>query len=302
MGPIVAPVRFGIITPVLLLNPRVVNAWERDGDVDDVIAIAEAADRLGYDFLTASEHVAIPRAASARRGRRYWDPAVTLGLLAGRTQTIRLATFCLVVPYHHPLQIVKRYGTLDRASKGRVILGLGVGSLEEEFRMLGRPFEGRGAYADDAIRAIRASWGTPEPEYHGTHLDFADVTVDPTAVQERVPIWIGGRTARSLRRALELGDAWTPFALEPDEVADLLKRARDTEAWEARARPLDVGLAPEPPLDPLGDPAGARRAIEEHAAKGATFLNLRFRHRSRAHCIEQLEAFAEVAGLESAGG
>jgi probable F420-dependent oxidoreductase len=290
-------VRYGIITPVVILNPRVANEWEHEAGVDEVLAIAEAADRLGYHHLTASNHVAIPHAASSRRGRRYWDPAVTLGLIAGRTQRIRLATYCLVLGYHHPLEIVKRYGTLDAASKGRLILGLGVGSLEEEFALLGRPFADRGARAADAIRAIRASLGHLEPEYHGTHYQFAGFTVDPVAVQPRVPIWIGGRTARSLRRAVELDcDAWVPFALEPEQVRDALARACATEAWTRRTSLLDVGLAPEPPFDPLGERRRVEDEIERHRACGATLLSLRFRSRSLQHHLEQMAAFVDVAG------
>jgi probable F420-dependent oxidoreductase len=287
-------VRYGLITPVVLLNPRTANEWEQEAGVEEVLAVAEAADRLGYSHLTASNHVAIPSAESARRGRRYWDPSVTLGFLAARTSRIRLATFVLVLGYHHPLEIVKRYGTLDVVSGGRLILGLGVGSLEEEFRLLGRSFAGRGEAAEDAIRAIRASLGQREPEYHGTHFDFAGVTVEPTTLRRDVPIWIGGRSARSLRRAIELDcDGWTPFALEPEEVRELLARARDTEAWGRLSRPLEVGLAPEPPLEPLGGAAKVRDDVERMRACGATFLNLRFRSRSLAHHLEQMSAFAE---------
>jgi probable F420-dependent oxidoreductase len=289
-------VRYGLVTPVILLNPRVVNDWERDADVDELRAVAETADRLGYHHLTASNHVAIPHEASARRGRRYWDPAVTLGFLAACTERIRLATFCLVLGYHHPLEIVKRYGTLDHVSGGRLILGLGVGTLEPEFAMLGRPFEDRGARADDALRALTASFGLREPEYHGEYYDFGDVTVDPSTLQHPVPVWIGGQGRRSLRRAVEFADAWVPFALEPEQVREMLADVRSGPAWERRERPLDVGLAPEPPLDPLGDPDGARQAVERYAGCGATILNLRFRHDSLAHCLEQLEAFVAVTG------
>jgi len=290
-------VRYGIITPVILANPRVVNEWELGAGVDELTSIATAADRLGYHFLTASNHVAIPHSAASRRGRRYWDPAVTLGFLAAITSRIRLATYMLVLGYHHPLEIVKRYGTLDVVSRGRLILGVGVGSLEEEFRMLGRDFEHRGDLARDALRAIQASLGKREPEYHGAHFDFGKVTIDPTCVQRRVPIWMGGRTARSLRRAIELdADAWAPFALELEAVRELLTRARAGEAWSRRGRALDVGLSPEPPLDPSGDPAGVRGQIERHAACGATILNLRFKSRSLEHHLEQLEAFVQIAG------
>jgi len=172
-----------------------------------------------------------------------------------------------------------------------------VGSLEEEFAMLGRDFANRGPKAREAIRAIRASFGRREPAFHGEFYDYGEVTIDPVCVQREVPVWMGGRTARSLRRAIELDcDAWVPFALEPEEVRDLLARARATEAYARRTRPLEVGLSPEPPLDPIGDPPCVRAAIAHHASCGATMLNLRFRSRSLAHHLEQMAAFAELAG------
>ena len=288
--------RYGIVTPVILANPRVVNAWEHDASVDALAAIARAADRLGYFHLTASNHVAIPHAAAPRRGRRYWDPAVTLGYVAAITERIRLATYVLVLGYHHPLEIVKRYGTLDVVSRGRLILGVGVGSLAEEFAMLGRDFANRGSIAREAVRAIRASFGKREPSFQGEHFTFGDVTIDPVAVQAHVPIWMGGRTARSLRRAIELDcDAWVPFALEPEEVRELVARARDTDAWARMTRPLAIGLSPEPPLDPIGEPQRTRDQIAHHAACGATMLNLRFSSRSLEHHLEQMAAFVDLS-------
>lgn len=294
-------VRYGIVTPVIIANPRVVNAWEHEASIDALAAIARTADRLGYFHMTASNHVAIPHAAAPRRGRRYWDPAVTLGYVAAITERIRLATYVVVLGYHHPLEIVKRYGTLDVVSRGRLILGVGVGSLEEEFALLGRDFANRGAIAREAVRAIRASFGVREPSFEGEHFRFSGVTIDPVAVQADVPIWMGGRTARSLRRAIELDcDGWVPFALEPEQVRDLLARARETEAFARRTRPLAVGLAPEPPLDPIGEPQRVRDEIARHAACGATMLNLRFASRSLEHHLEQMAAFVEVAGPSEA--
>ena len=282
--------RLGIVTPVVTLLPRAHGRWERDAGLEAIAAVAEDADRLGYHHLTCSEHVAVPRAVAEVRGARYWDPLPTFGYLAARTSRIRLATHVLVLGYHHPLEIAKRYGTLDRVSGGRLILGVGVGSLREEFDLLGAPFDDRGARADDALRALRASLSQPEPAYQGDHYRYDGFVVDPRSLQERVPIWIGGRTARSLRRAVDLADGWTPFGLAPDDLRPMLARARESAAWERRTVPLDLVLTPERALDPVGDPERARLLAGELVDLGANLLNLRFVSHSLAHYREQLEA------------
>jgi probable F420-dependent oxidoreductase len=295
--PTVGGVRLGIITPIVLLLPRAHNEWEVDATVDDLVTVAQTADRLGYHHLTASEHIAVPVDVEARRGKRYWDLLSTLAYLAAVTERIRLATNMIVLGYHHPLEIVKHYGTLDRLSGGRLILGVGVGSLREEFELLGKEFAGRGERADDALRAIGAVWGDREPRYDGSHYSFDNVVVDPAGVQQpRPPIWVGGRTQRSLRRAVELGDAWVPFLLGRHEVAAMLARARDTRAWDARSEPLDVALWPEPMLDVLAEADAVRAQAAEHLESGATILNYRFKSRSLAHYLEQLEALTAILG------
>lgn len=286
--------RLGILTPVLTLVAASHASWEQDGTIDDVARIAEAADRLGYDHLTCSEHVAIPIAAVPIRGGRYWDPLSTFGYLAARTDRIRFLTDVLVLGYHHPLEIAKRYGTLDRVCNGRLVLGLGVGSLEEEFDLLGVPFADRGARADDHLRALRASMSVPVPSYDGAFYRFDGMVVDPCAQQEHVPFWIGGRTARSLRRAVALGDGWCPFGLAPDVIEHLLAAARATVAWEERARPLDVVLQNLRPIDPVAAPAAAADSARALQLAGATMLSLRFVHHSVEHYIEQLEAMVAV--------
>jgi probable F420-dependent oxidoreductase len=281
---------FGVITPVLTMLPRAHARWEADAGIAEVERIVVAADRLGYDHVTCSEHVAVPVDVAEVRGGRYWDPLATFGYLAARTEQIRLATYVLVVGYHHPLAIAKRYGTLDQVSGGRLILGLGVGSLEPEFDLLGAPFADRGARADDAIRAVRAAMSKRQPTYRGEHYEFGDVIVDPCARQEHVPVWIGGRTRRSLRRALELADGWAPFGLEPAQVRAWL------DAEPPRAG-FDVVLAPARPLDPSAEPGRAADEMGALTDAGATVVDLRFVHHSVEHCIEQLEAMQQAVQL-----
>ncbi len=291
----------GIVTPVLHLNPRFEPpGWEDTGTVDDVVTVVQAAERAGYSWVSCSEHIAIPEAAAPVRGGRYFDPFTTLGFLAARTDHIGLLTHMAVLPYHHPLELLKRVGTLDVLSGGRAILGVGVGSLEPEFELLGHEFSGRGERADDAIRAIRAAWGSRVPSYEGPHYRFSGFIVEPSGLSRVPQVWVGGRTRRSLRRAIELGDAWMPFRLLVEELETMLADPEVIEALETRERPLRLHFAPEPPIDPAGDPDGTRRILARYVNAGATGFSLRFRHDSPAHYVEQMEAtvpiIAEFAG------
>jgi probable F420-dependent oxidoreductase len=293
-------VRLGITPPLFTMTPDGHAPWEADAELDDVVPLIEAADRLGYEYVTCSEHVVIPDDVAPVRGGRYWDPLATFGYLSARTTRIRFATYVLVLGYHHPLAIAKRYGTLDRISGGRLILGVGVGSLQPEFEMLGSPFDDRGARGDESLRALRTSFGRREPEFHGEYFEYSGMIVDPCGVQQTIPLWIGGRTARSLRRAVELADGWAPFGLPRAELAEMLGRARATPAWEARQQatelpPFEVVLPSGRLLDPVGDPQGATDALVALRDIGATMVNVNFRHRSPEHYIEQLDALAELA-------
>lgn len=282
--------RLGINSPVVTAVPGVHSPWERAAGIEELGAVAEAADRLGFDHLTCSEHVAVPVEIAEQRGGTYWDPLSTFGYMAARTRRIRFATQVLVLGYHHPLEIAKRYGTLDRVSGGRVVLGLGVGSLEEEFRLLGAAFEGRGAIADDALAALRASLSRREPAYHGEHFDYEGLMVEPHAVQDRVPLWIGGRTPRSLRRAVAYGDGWVPFGLPFDRLREMVGAAPLPDGFE-------VVLSAGRPLDPSGDPNGASEALRKVSAAGATLVSVSLTAGSASHYVEQLEALAVIAGL-----
>ncbi|MEV0354849.1 LLM class F420-dependent oxidoreductase [Nocardia sp. NPDC050697] len=278
--------RIGINTPVVTRLPGAFSAWEADAGIDDIARIAATADRLGFHHLTCSEHVAVPAEVAAVRGGTYWDPLATLGYLAARTAHIRLATQVLVLGYHHPLEIAKRYGTLDVVSGGRLILGLGVGSLREEFDLLGAAFENRGARADEALRALRAALSQRQPHHHSAHYQFSNMIVDPHAAQAHVPFWIGGRSARSLRRAIALAEGWVPFGLDFDSLRSMLA-----------AQPLPAGfevVLSAGRLDPLSDPAGTRNAVTAVSEAGATVVGAAIHATSATHYCEQLATLADL--------
>ena len=272
--------------------PGVSSEWERGASVGDLAEIARVADELGFDHLTCAEHIAIPPDESAGRGLTYWDPLATLAFLAARTTGIRLATSVLVLGYHHPLEIAKRYGTLDVLSGGRVVLGVGVGSLAREFDVLGVPFDDRGERAEDAIAALRASLSTTRPAYAGRFYRFQDLAVQPCAVQPHVPIWVGGRTLRSLRRAARLADGWMPFGLNTSELADMLARV-DTPAG------FEVVLPTGHSIDPICDPARTANRLTRLLDAGATAVTCSVAANSVSHYCRQLAALRDIAdGIE----
>jgi probable F420-dependent oxidoreductase len=285
--------RFGLVPPVVHRNPRFdPPAWESTAGIRDLATIAQKADELAYDFMCFPGHVAIPKEVGSVRGLVYWDPVAAMSYIAAHTERLRLCAYIVVLGYYHPLEIAKSYGCVDRLSDGRLILGVGVGSLQQEFELLGRPFADRGARADDAMRALRASLSQREPVYHGAYYDYEGFVVEPHAMQERVPIWVGGRTRRSLRRALELADGWSPFRLSLEELGPMMEPHR--AAISDRGEGFDLIFPPDPPLDPLGHPEETAATVEAFRVAGATGLAMRFVHRSLEHYLEQLEAFQMV--------
>ncbi|NLU81641.1 TIGR03619 family F420-dependent LLM class oxidoreductase [Rhodococcus sp. HNM0569] len=278
--------RIGINTPIVTAHPQTCAEWERSAGPAELRTIAATADRLGYHHLTCSEHVAIPAHVASERGGTYWDPLATLSYLAAATDRIRLATLVVVLGYHHPLALAKSYGTLDVLSGGRTVLGVGVGTLREEFDLLGAPFDDRGARADDALAALRRALGRREPSYHGTFFEFDDMVVEPHAPRTHVPVWVGGRTKRSLRRAVEHGDGWVPFGLRTDELTTMLGGA-------ALPTGFDVVLSAN--LDPTGDPDRVHRALDRLRALGATIVKASVHAESAEHYTDQLHSLRDLA-------
>ncbi|MBI3785043.1 MAG: TIGR03619 family F420-dependent LLM class oxidoreductase [Deltaproteobacteria bacterium] len=286
--------RFGLTTPVVTLVPHRHAPWEESAGVDALRQVAQTADRLGFHHLTCSDHVAVPTEVAKVRGARYYDPFSTLGFFAAVTGQIRLVTHVLVLPYYHPLEVAKRLGTLDRLSGGRVIAGVGVGTLREEFALLGVDFERRGERYEDALRALRAALGRREPQYQGTHFAFDALIVDPAACQERLPIWLGGRTLRSLHRALRYADGWDPFGLSVENLEALVHSAQRLPEWREK-KDFALVFAPEHPID-LSTPEALDGTVEQlraYARLGTTHMNLQFRSQSLPHLLEQLAIFVE---------
>lgn len=202
------------------------------------IAVAEAAERLGFGFISVNDHVVVPRDIAsrypysesgewaARTAGECLDQLGTLAFLAGRTQRVQLLTSVMVVPQRHPVLTAKMLATIDVLSKGRLIVGCGVGWLKEEFEALGAPpFAERGRATDEYLDAMKALWTQDAPEFAGEHVSFGDVIFAPKPVRKpHPPIWIGGESAVALKRTVRVGDGWYPASNNPQHRLDTPER------------------------------------------------------------------------------
>jgi probable F420-dependent oxidoreductase len=174
---------------------------------DGIRRTAAAAEELGFDSVWTTEHIVVGPEGVEPYGRVY-DPFVTLGWLAGLTTSIGLGTSIVLVPLHNPFHLAKQAASLQELSGGRFTLGVGMGWHRDEFDFMGVPFAGRGRRGDEAIRLMRALWSGAR-EFEGQHWSMRDATFDPLP-EPQPEVWVGGSSARAIRRALELGDAWHP--------------------------------------------------------------------------------------------
>jgi probable F420-dependent oxidoreductase len=164
------------------------------------------------------------------------------------TRRVRLGTGIIILPQRNPLVLAKELASLDTLSGGRLIFGIGVGYLEPEFRALGAPFAERGAVTDEYLAAMRAIWSQAKPAYHGRFVSFADVQAHPQPVQRpHPPIVVGGRTKAAFRRAVQQGNGWYGFGLDPDATAQALAGLREAAQQHPRPAhlgPLEISITP----------------------------------------------------------
>jgi probable F420-dependent oxidoreductase len=220
---------------------------------------------LGFDSVFAAHHVALPYERSSRYpyqrsgteiamspGMQWLDPLVTLSVIAGATERIRLGTSVLVLPYRNPVNLAAEAAALDVLSGGRFILGVGAGWMREEFATLGIDPSERGARTDEHIEVLRTLWTEDPATFDGRFTKF-DGTVLATKPQTDggPPIWVGGNDDSGLRRAVRRGDGWHGFEVYPEEMADVRERL-DRLGAEVGRDPADLVLSVARGLIPPG--------------------------------------------------
>jgi probable F420-dependent oxidoreductase len=212
------------------------------------LATATLAEQLGLESLWVGEHIVIPGRYVDAAGRipgaeliDWPDPLVWLAFTAAATQRIKLATGVSVLPLRNPVVMAKQIATLDALSGGRVILGVGVGWLAEEFEAVGVPFSDRGRRHDDYLAAMRTLWSQDKATTHNTYANFDEVISRPKPANRAIPIVIGGSSARAARRAAHIGDGYLPETADVDELRNLLAIVHDECATLGR-NPQEVEL------------------------------------------------------------
>ena len=272
-------------------------------DVQEILRLAVRAEELGFDSVWASEHVFNVSYVQERIGNRpYYEPLTILTYVAATTKTIGLGTSVLVLPYHNPIRLAKTAATLDVLSGGRLVLGVGVGVIEQELNAMGSPFAERGAITDESIAIMKELWTQEDPSYQGRFHSFSGMKFSPKPVQKpHIPLLIGGTSRAAVRRAARVGNGWHPTALDPETLSQGIRYLRDRTQSQGR-EPAEVQVSVSAPMGEaaqegrysLGtDPAEILQKAQTYESLGVDRLVISPNTREGAQMMPALEMLAE---------
>lgn len=259
----------------------------------DVPAVARTAEEIGYESLWVYERVLFPEPATQGlygieglpwpdTYRSVADPLITLTLAAAATERARLGTSVLIAPLHVPFQLARSLATLDAASGGRVVAGLGTGwSLDEYAAAAVAPFNKRGKVLDELIDVCHAVWGPDPVSYEGELTTIAPSVVGPKPARP-IPILLPANSPRALRRLVDRADGWMPVGTGAEKLAEQAQALKELAAERGRTRPVQSVLR-----------ANARYTAKVYEGKKrAPFQG------SVEQIVEDLEAHASAGAVE----
>jgi probable F420-dependent oxidoreductase len=279
---------------------------------------ARSAEAQGFEAVWSADRVVTPWQISTfypysenhefivPPDRPFLDSFTCLAFLAGCTEKITLGISVLVLPYRHPLYWARVAASIERLSKGRLIMGIGVGWMEEEFAALGVPFKERGKMTDEQLEIISKLWSEEHISFNGKFYRFQDVAFYPKPIQQpRIPIWVGGEGLAAQRRAARYGDAWFPYyvTITPKELRAGYDNVRRMAAESGRdpdevrftcCYQIEVTRDPVPQDEThlRGTPEQLVEALQVYHEIGVEHLALQFMVPRWPDRVEQIERFA----------
>jgi len=266
---------------------------------DSIIAIAQAAEALGYASLWTNDHVLLPTSLPEPFGH-VLESLTTLSYLAASTNHIQLGTGILVLPQRDPLLVAKQAATVSHLSGGRLALAVGVGYIKQEYAYLRADFGNRGRLADEYIAAIRELFESDTPQFQGPHINYADVLFSPRP-SAGIPIVVGGNSPAALRRAAALGDGWYGLWRSPDQVRASLPQINEfgihRAKFEVSVRVVMRIGSPIPDSDPettlQGDADAILNKIQQYSEAGVDRIVIEPVSTDLDDFLRQLARFAD---------
>jgi probable F420-dependent oxidoreductase len=214
----------------------------RGGSVDpDTLARrARLAEEAGFESLWVGDHIALPAGHGDAAQEPRLEAVVAVAHMAALTRRVRLGIGVVVLPQRQPVLLAKQLSSIDAMSNGRLTVGIGVGYVEPELRALGASLADRGRRTDEYLAAMRALWDEPVPWFAGSFVAFDGVVQRPRPIQlPHPPLVIGGHSPSAHRRAIQSGNGWYGWQLDPEETAAMLAELRD--AAKRVERPTELG-------------------------------------------------------------
>jgi probable F420-dependent oxidoreductase len=220
-------------------------------DPENVIRIAQAAEKFGYDSVWGNDHMTTQNYVRAEFPvpPRFWEPLVTYAFVLSETRTIKVGTGILVLPMRHDIVVAaKQICTLDHFGKGRLELGVGIGAYREEFKALQPDAKiDRGDIVDEGLQALNLLFKERVASFDGKYYKFRDVELFPKPFQKKLPIYVSGNHVNNIERAVKWADGWLPAGMHVDRIragVKSLRSARSSSSISAgRTRPPSTASA-----------------------------------------------------------
>ena len=273
-------------------------------NAQQLVELSRTCEEVGFDSVWATDHIIMSTELREPYGQLL-EPLITLASIASATERLKVGTSCIVLPQRNPILLAKQAAALDVFSKGRLILGLGAGWAEPEFRFLNADFSKRGKVMDESIRLMKCLWRDELVNFDGNFFHVKEALFFPKPVNGNIPVWIGGNGPAAVRRTIRIGDGWHPVGPEVEGFrtgAEEIRRSKKRVTLSMRMttdvrkrRAAYVGPNKEKRIAVSGSPSEIRKEIDAYANVGLEYYCASINHPSAKDIVADLKLFsAEV--------